>query len=259
MAKDAYYFSHDYNARNDPKLVKLQQKLKHEGKGVYWDLIELMYEQGGKLEIAEIESYAYTLRAKFSTLESVIRDFNLFVLDDKFIRSASVERRLAARHEKSEKYAKNAQKRWEKSDSNANGMQLHSNGKAGKEIKGKDSKGKDKKGEEKIDNNDDAEIDVFIVAVIDYLNEKTRKDFKASTAGNRKPIILRYNEGYTLEQFKRVIQAKTNEWLNNPGMKQYLRPETLFSGKFDSYLQEWVPEDELGVVEIPEHERGLQL
>ena len=50
-------------------------------------------------------------------------------------------------------------------------------------------------------------------------------------------INARFNEGYTKEDFIKVIDIKTNEWLKTK-MEQYLRPETLFSNKFEGYLNQ---------------------
>lgn len=77
----------------------------------------------------------------------------------------------------------------------------------------------------------------FVHEVIDYLNQKANKNFKASTKKTRSLINARKNEGFTLDDFKKVIDNKTTEWLKNPKMNQYLRPETLFGTKFESYLQ----------------------
>lgn len=75
--------------------------------------------------------------------------------------------------------------------------------------------------------------------VIAYLNEKTGKSFKGSTASTKKHISGRLNEGYTLEDFKRVIDIKCEQWLKDSKMSGYLRPDTLFSpGHFESYLNE---------------------
>lgn len=75
--------------------------------------------------------------------------------------------------------------------------------------------------------------------VIAYLNEKTGKSFKSSTASTKKHISGRLNEGYTLEDFKRVIDIKCEQWLKDSKMSKYLRPDTLFSpGHFESYLNE---------------------
>ena len=51
-------------------------------------------------------------------------------------------------------------------------------------------------------------------------------------------IKARFNEGQQLDDFKRVIDIKTKQWLNNPEMSMYLRPQTLFGNKFDEYLNE---------------------
>lgn len=74
--------------------------------------------------------------------------------------------------------------------------------------------------------------------VIAYLNQKTGKKFKANTKATQRRISARIAEGYNLEDFKQVIDTKTSQWLNNKEMSKYLRPETLFSTKFESYLNE---------------------
>ena len=75
--------------------------------------------------------------------------------------------------------------------------------------------------------------------VIEYLNEKTGKNFKHTSDANRRVIRARFNEGNTLEDFKRVIDNKAVDWLNDYKMKKYLRPVTLFNAsKFEGYLNE---------------------
>ena len=71
--------------------------------------------------------------------------------------------------------------------------------------------------------------------VIEYLNEKAGKNFKL-VESNKKHINARIKEGFTLDDFKKVIDNKVTEWKNDDKMNQYLRPETLFSSKFQSYL-----------------------
>lgn len=74
--------------------------------------------------------------------------------------------------------------------------------------------------------------------IIDYLNEKTGKSFKSTSRKTQGLIRARWNEGFRLEDFKKVIDNKCSTWLRDTRMNQYLRPETLFSGKFDRYLNE---------------------
>ena len=70
-----------------------------------------------------------------------------------------------------------------------------------------------------------------------YLNHTVGKNYKYLDK-NLKPIIVRFKEGYTLEDFKQVIDIKTAEWKDSPEFSKYLRPETLFGSKFDGYLNQ---------------------
>lgn len=75
--------------------------------------------------------------------------------------------------------------------------------------------------------------------IIEYLNAKTGKQFRVSQVA-RQHINARWREGFRLEHFKTVIDKKTAEWLDDPRMEQYLRPQTLFGTKFESYLNQKV-------------------
>lgn len=91
----------------------------------------------------------------------------------------------------------------------------------------------------KNDKNDKNErISNIVSDVIYYLNEKCAKSYKADSKENKKLIQARINEGYTIEDFKKVINTKSKKWMGTES-EQYLRPETLFSSKhFESYLNE---------------------
>ncbi|WP_462410365.1 conserved phage C-terminal domain-containing protein [Neobacillus sp. Marseille-QA0830] len=77
-----------------------------------------------------------------------------------------------------------------------------------------------------------------IVDIVDYLNEQTNANYKSTTKKTRQLIKARCKEGFTLKDFKKVIDLKTVEWLNDRHMSQYLRPETLFGTKFEAYLNQ---------------------
>ena len=77
--------------------------------------------------------------------------------------------------------------------------------------------------------------------ILNYLNDVTGRKYKNSKQTN-KYIQARLNDGYTLEDFKTVIDKKAKQWLNTE-MNQYLRPCTLFSNKFDGYLNEEIFEE----------------
>lgn len=72
--------------------------------------------------------------------------------------------------------------------------------------------------------------------VIDHLNQRAGTHYKATTASTRKLVKARLKEGFTIDEFKLVIDKKCADWLNNQTMVEYLRPETLFGPKFESYL-----------------------
>ena len=72
---------------------------------------------------------------------------------------------------------------------------------------------------------------------IAYLNQVANKRYKFVDKTKRL-LLARFKEGYTLEDFKQVIDIKTVEWKDSPEFSKYLRPETLFGSKFDGYLNQ---------------------
>ena len=78
--------------------------------------------------------------------------------------------------------------------------------------------------------------------ILDYLNENANRQFR-NVEANKKLIRARFNEGYKLEDFKKVIDNKVKEWLNSDWEK-YLQPSTLFGNKFDQYLNQFVKDEE---------------
>jgi len=91
---------------------------------------------------------------------------------------------------------------------------------------------KDKEKEEEKDKEKD-----IIKNIVQYLNSKLQTTFKYNSKKTVECINACLNEKFTYEDFVSVIDYKCKEWLNNEKMKEYLRPETLFSNKFEGYLQ----------------------
>ena len=98
-----------------------------------------------------------------------------------------------------------------------------------------------------LTNNDSTYIDEKILSgnpttypyydVILYLNQQTGKNYKSTTKKNQTVIRARTDEGFSLDDFKRVIDNKVTEWKGTK-MEKYLRPETLFGTKFEGYLNQ---------------------
>ncbi len=137
--KDAYYFSHDSNARHDPDIMKLRTVYGNEGYGNYFMIVEILRDQQFyKYEIDDytFDAIAFDLRKDSDFIKKFINDciekFNLFERDEKYFWSNSLLRRMKIRDDKAKKMRKNAEKRWESIEKgkqekdHAKAMQLHS-------------------------------------------------------------------------------------------------------------------------------------
>ena len=92
-----------------------------------------------------------------------------------------------------------------------------------------------------IDKGQKPQTDVY-EEIIKYLNEKTGSHFKPTSKSTQRLINGRLSENYTIEDFKYVIDVKTNEWKDNSKMSKYLTPDTLFNAsKFEKYRNQQMP------------------
>ena len=99
-----------------------------------------------------------------------------------------------------------------------------------------DRLGKVSLGKDSIDIVEDNDDSFLYKSIIDYLNEKANTKFRVNNKATKALIHARIAEGSTLDDFKTVIDNKVADWLINVEMSQYLRPQTLFGTKFESYL-----------------------
>ena len=74
--------------------------------------------------------------------------------------------------------------------------------------------------------------------IVDCLNRVAGTHYKANTSKTKSLIQARMNEGFSLEDFYTVIDKKVREWGKDGEMCKFLRPETLFGTKFESYLNQ---------------------
>jgi hypothetical protein len=155
--KDAYYFPHDCNARNDPKILALRSVYGAEGYGIYWMLIEILREQPDyKLPVSKYiwNALAMQMQCNADTVQKVIEDCctefcdggkPLLVNDGQFLYSTSLIRRMERVDNLSVRRREAAKKRWE-STARANAMQMHSKCNASAEqVQSKENKIKENK------------------------------------------------------------------------------------------------------------------
>jgi len=114
--KDAYYFSHDSNARNDERVLSLRMKHGWSGYGLFWAIIEKMRESSDYQCIKDYNIIAFDLRVDTATIKSIVEDFGLFVFteDGKYFYSIRLKISMGVVAEKSEKARLKVNKRWEK-------------------------------------------------------------------------------------------------------------------------------------------------
>ena len=205
--KETFYFAHDYNARNDPKLQNVLFDLGVEGIGVFWCIIEQLYEQGGKLPLHYCKSIAFALHVDFKCVERLVNDYGLFKNDGENMWSESVLNRLNRRTEVSEKRKLAALARWRQGIenqsqtqapascrqviSNASEMQMQSNSNANAEHKGKEIKEKE--------------------IIKEREKEKTARRFIPPTVEEVKARIAEM--GYTFDAEAFIAFYQSNGWM----------------------------------------------
>lgn len=77
--------------------------------------------------------------------------------------------------------------------------------------------------------------------IMSYFNQQAGTSYRASSKATQRLISARTNEGFTVNDFKKVIDIKVANWKDDPKMSKYLRPATLFGTKFEGYLNEPMP------------------
>lgn len=93
--KESYYFSHDSNARNDVKIIKLRRQLGLEGYGLYWCLIEMLRDTPDyKLPIDSVDDIAFSLNTSKEKVETVINNYELFIVDEQLFFSERLIRNM---------------------------------------------------------------------------------------------------------------------------------------------------------------------
>ena len=128
MKKVNNYFSHDFNARNDIKLKKLNMQLGLQGIGLYWCIIECLYENNGYLTLDDdVDLLVYDLKVDRDLIINLIDNFDLFKKCKNKFYSQSVLNRLQKITDKSNKNRINVIKRWNKSKNENNTIENNLN------------------------------------------------------------------------------------------------------------------------------------
>ena len=157
MAKEAYYFSHDANSRNDPKILSMMLDYGIEGYGMFWIIVENLREQSEYKLMHNKSTYRALAMQMHKTVEQIkqyvndcILEYELFESDQESFYSVSLLRRMNKKDEVRESRRKAANARWGK-DKDANAMQMHNNSNADEmQTYAKEKKRKEIKKESKV-------------------------------------------------------------------------------------------------------------
>lgn len=144
--KNTFYFSHDYNAKNDNKLTNVLQDLGWSGYGLFWGIVEELYINDNSIEY-DLNRLSYRFRTDSNTLKALIEQYDLFEIEQGFFYSKSIQKRLNERESKSISARESVNSRWKKKNElpteyerNTNVVRTDLNSNTIKERKGKERK-----------------------------------------------------------------------------------------------------------------------
>ena len=141
------YLQHQSNSFTDIKIIKMRSKLGMEAYGIFWALLELLFNEENKLCIDDYSVLAFSLQCDEDKLKSVIEDFDLFVIEDGCFYSKRLNEHIDTINSKSIKAKESASKRW----NNANAMRTQSDSNASRVEYSKEDKSKVKKNKKGVD------------------------------------------------------------------------------------------------------------
>jgi hypothetical protein len=137
MKSSTYYFSHDYNAANDTKILFLRHQLGMEGYGIYWYLIEQLANAGGKLPLELIPVLAMQMHCTDVKVNGVLMNFDLFTIESGEFWSHRLQEHLELRLKLSQSGKAGANNRWKNGGAMGGAIgEGNAKERKGKEIKG---------------------------------------------------------------------------------------------------------------------------
>jgi uncharacterized protein YdaU (DUF1376 family) len=210
------YLQHQSNSFTDIKIIKMRSKLGIESYGIFWALLELLFNEENKLCIDDYSVLAFSLQCDADKLKSVIEDFDLFIIEDGCFYSRRLNNHIEEINNKSNKAKENASKRWK----NANAIQSHSERNASKVNKSIS----------KVNKSIEERIVDFKKSIqsIEGINDEDKKAFFLYwTEKNKSGSKYRAEMEKTFD-----ISRRLKRWSNNNFNKQKSR----FPDYFDSLL-----------------------
>ena len=216
MKKDAYYFPHFCNARNDSRILKLRRVLGVEGYGLYFMLLEVLREQYDfRFPISGIKELAYEWHISEEKIIAVIKDFDLFTIDEFHFFSQKLIEYLKPYLDKSKRAIEANRIRWMDQKQLPNGIQMDSDTESESESN-KSKANKSKANKNKIEINKYTFIDIqFLESFKIWLEYKSHrkqsyKDINSIKSCYNKLLKLSNNNSDIAKDI--VEQSLANNW-----------------------------------------------
>lgn len=255
MKKDAYYFSHDSNSKDDPKCVLLIEQLGLEGYGIFWMLVETLRDQPDyKYPLSLLAALARRYNSTAQKVETVVKNYKLFQFtEDEFFFSISLMERMEYlenyRLKKSIAGKKGNEVRWNNQLSIAESSQCDNSAitSPSQIIASKVKKSKVKKSKEKeIKDNNTIENKLLIQALNEFkeMRSKIKKPLtdRALTLTIDKLNKLAANDNEKIEILNQSIMncyqgvfPLKKEGVNNNGNGFYKQNNEKSKGKWSDY------------------------
>ena len=229
------YFLHQSNSFYDYKIIKMRSKLGIESYGIFWAVLELLFNEENKLCIDDYNALAFSLQCDSALLKQVIEDFDLFVIEDGCFYSKRLNEHIEEINTKSIKAKENAKKRW----NNATAMQPHSDRNASISISS--SKSISKSINKRIE-----EFKNSINAIEDISNDDKNDFFLYWTEKNKSGTKFRAEMEKTFD-----VSRRLKRWASNGFNKQKSR----FPDHYDSLLMKRL--DESAKKEYEQHLKSI--
>lgn len=245
MKKDTYYFSHDFNAHNDVKILFLRQQLGMEGYGIYWFLIESLADAGGFLPLKIVPVLAMQMHTSEIKVQTIIQNFDLFIIEDESFFSNRLISHLNKRKEISISNSEKGKLSAEKRKTTTVQQQLNNGSTTDEQKKRKERKVKENKVKEittpksgsfykYIDFNELPEQ--YIRSVIEQMKIQKQKDIEKNVVVSMWEIFKTQN--LTGDKFynntNEVYRHFTN-WIKNQKFESNGKPAN--EKRFEAYLQ----------------------
>ena len=206
--KETFYFSHDYSTRADEKIKKLLYDLGMEGYGIYWSIIEDLYQNDNSLE-TNYARISYDYHCDSQLVEKVVENYNLFTIENDKFSSISIKKRLELREAKSLKGKKIAEKRWgSNADDDTSAMQKNNSGNAIKESKVKENK-----------------INIDSSKLLEVFNSILGKRARVVPEKAKKQLKARLKEGYTKQDIILALKNASKDSFHIDNNYKYLTLE----------------------------------